>query len=61
MVIAATLAFESVYTAWGKNDSSLLKADFISAEALARLKRLMEARKTERRRTRSASTSSPPG
>lgn len=47
METAATLAFESVYWAWGKNDSSLLKAEFVSAEALARLKRLMEARKSE--------------
>ncbi|OIN99547.1 MAG: hypothetical protein AUJ51_12785 [Elusimicrobia bacterium CG1_02_56_21] len=47
MQIAATLAFGSVYTAWGKNDSSLLKADFISAEALAKLKNVMEARKAE--------------
>ena len=47
MEIAATLAFESVYEAWGKNDSALLKAEFVSAEALARLKQVMEDRKSE--------------
>lgn len=45
--IAATLAFESVYEAWGKNDSSLLRPEFVSAEALARLKKVMGARKAE--------------
>ncbi len=47
MEIAATLAFESVYAAWGANDSSLLKGEFVSAEALARLNNIMEARKAE--------------
>ncbi len=47
MEIAATLAFESVYGAWGKNDGSLLNAEFVSAEALARLKQIMEERKSE--------------
>lgn len=47
MEIAATLAFESVYEAWGKNDGSLLKADFVSGEALAKLRKILEARKAE--------------
>ena len=47
MEIAATLAFSSVYEAWGKNDGSLLKTDFISGEALAKLRKILEARKTE--------------
>ena len=47
MEIAATLAFESVYEAWASNDSSRLSADFVSAEALAKLKRVMEDRKAE--------------
>ncbi len=47
MEIAATLAFENVYGAWGKNDSSQLNKEFVSAEALARLKRIMDERKTE--------------
>ncbi|MDP2865494.1 MAG: TIM44-like domain-containing protein, partial [Elusimicrobiota bacterium] len=47
MEIAATLAFESVYEAWGKNDTSLLRPEFVSAEALARLRKVMEARKAE--------------
>ena len=47
MEIAASLAFESVYEAWGKNDSSLLRPEFVSAEALARLRKVMEARKAE--------------
>ena len=47
MEIAATLAFESVYTAWGTNDPAGLSADFVSAEALAKLRRLMDARKAE--------------
>ena len=47
MEIAATLAFESVYDAWGRNDSSLLKSDFVSPETLDRLKRIMEARRAE--------------
>nr|MDA8244332.1 TIM44-like domain-containing protein [Elusimicrobiota bacterium] len=47
MEIAATLAFESVYTAWGGNDPAGLSADFVSGEALAKLRRLMEARKAE--------------
>ena len=47
MEIAATLAFESIYTAWGANDPGGLSADFVSAEALAKLRRLMDARKAE--------------
>jgi len=47
MEIAATLAFESVYEAWANNDSSRLSADYVSAEALAKLKRVMEDRKAE--------------
>ena len=47
MEIAATLAFENVYEAWGRNDSSLLKAGFVSPETLDRLKRIMEARRAE--------------
>jgi len=47
MEIAATLAFESVYEAWGENDSSRLNAECVSAETLAKLKRIMEARKAE--------------
>lgn len=47
MEIAATLAFESVYEAWGKNDGALLKSDFVSGEALAKLKKILEARKAE--------------
>ncbi|OGR81373.1 MAG: hypothetical protein A2X32_11145 [Elusimicrobia bacterium GWC2_64_44] len=47
MEIAATLAFESVYEAWGKNDSSLLNRDFVSGEALEKLKQVMRDRKTE--------------
>ena len=47
MEIAATLAFESVYEAWGKNDGTLLMADFVSGEALAKLRKILEARKTE--------------
>lgn len=47
MEIAATLAFESVYEAWGSNDSSRLNPDFVSAEALAKLRRLMDERRSE--------------
>ena len=47
MEIAATLAFSSVYEAWGRNDGALLKSDFVSGEALARLKKILEARKAE--------------
>ncbi|MDD5208332.1 MAG: TIM44-like domain-containing protein [Elusimicrobiales bacterium] len=47
MEIAATLAFENVYEAWGKNDGSLLSAEFVSAEALARLKKVIDARRAE--------------
>lgn len=47
MEIAATLAFESVYEAWGSNDSSRLSPDFVSAEALAKLRRLMDERRAE--------------
>lgn len=47
MEIAATLAFESVYGAWGANDPSRLSSDFVSGEALARLKKLMADRKSE--------------
>ncbi len=47
MEIAATLAFESVYGAWGRNDAALLSADFVSGEALAKLRKLLEARKGE--------------
>lgn len=47
MEIAATLAFESVYEAWGRNDSARLTHEYVSGEALARLKRIMEARKAE--------------
>ncbi len=47
MEIAATLAFESVYEAWGRNDSTLLSSDFVSSEALKKLTLLMEDRKAE--------------
>ena len=47
MEIAATLAFESVYSAWGSNDSARFSADCVSGEALAKLKKILEARKTE--------------
>jgi predicted lipid-binding transport protein (Tim44 family) len=47
MEIAATLAFESVYEAWGSNDSTLLNRDFVSGEALEKLKQVMRDRKTE--------------
>ena len=47
MEIAATLAFESIYEAWGRNDSSLLTGEYVSAEALAKLKAVMDARKAE--------------
>lgn len=47
MEIAATLAFESVYEAWGSGDSSRLSADYVSAEALARLRGIMDERKAE--------------
>lgn len=47
MEIAATLAFESVYGAWGGNDSALLKPEFVSGEALAKLETLMRARAAE--------------
>jgi len=47
MEIAATLAFESVYEAWGSGDSSRLSADYVSAEALAKLRRIMAERKAE--------------
>lgn len=47
MEIAATLAFENVYEAWGKNDGSMLSAEFVSAEALAKLKRVIDARRAE--------------
>lgn len=47
MEIAATLAFESIYEAWGKNDSALLTGEYVSAEALVRLKTLIDARRAE--------------
>jgi len=47
MEIAATLAFENVYEAWGRNDSSILSADFASAETMARLKNIMQERRTD--------------
>lgn len=47
MEIAATLAFESVYEAWGSNDPALLKPEFATAAALARLRAIMEERKAE--------------
>lgn len=47
MEIAATLAFESVYEAWGRNDSAGLTHEYVSGEALARLKKIMDARKAE--------------
>ncbi len=47
MEIAATLAFENVYEAWGKNDGSLLSPEFVSAEALAKLKKVIDARRAE--------------
>lgn len=47
MEIAATLAFESVYEAWSGNDSARLSPDFVSAEALKKLARIMEDRKAE--------------
>ncbi|MDD2806399.1 MAG: TIM44-like domain-containing protein [Elusimicrobiales bacterium] len=47
MEIAATLAFESVYEAWGSNDSTLLNRDFVSGEALEKLKQVMRDRKAE--------------
>lgn len=47
MEIAATLAFESIYEAWGRNDSALLTGEYVSAEALVKLKAVMDARKAE--------------
>lgn len=47
MEIAATLAFESVYEAWGANDSTRLNRDFVSGEALEKLKQVMRDRKAE--------------
>jgi predicted lipid-binding transport protein (Tim44 family) len=47
MEIAAPLAFESVYEAWSGGDSSRLSADYVSAEALAKLRRIMDERKAE--------------
>lgn len=47
MEIAATLAFESVYEAWSRNDSTRLSPDFVSSEALKRLVLVMEDRKAE--------------
>lgn len=47
MEIAATLAFESVYEAWGLNDSARLTHEYVSGEALARLRKIMDARKAE--------------
>lgn len=47
MEIAATLAFENIYSAWGANDPAGLSSDHVSGEALARLRKIMEARKAE--------------
>jgi predicted lipid-binding transport protein (Tim44 family) len=47
MEIAATLAFESVYEAWGRNDSTRLSPDCVSEEALKKLTLIMEDRKAE--------------
>ena len=47
MEIAATLAFESVYGAWGRNDGALLRAEHVSGEALSKLKEIMRARAAE--------------
>ena len=47
MEIAATLAFESVYEAWGRGDSARLSPEFVSAEALVKLKKVMADRKEE--------------
>lgn len=47
MEIAATLAFENIYEAWGRNDSALLTGEYVSAEALVKLKAVMDARKAE--------------
>ena len=47
MEIAATLAFENVYEAWGRNDGGRLTGEYVSAEALAKLKKIMAARAAE--------------
>ncbi len=47
MEIAATLAFESVYEAWSRSDSTRLGPDSVSSEALKKLVLIMEDRKAE--------------
>jgi predicted lipid-binding transport protein (Tim44 family) len=45
--IAATLAFEGVYSAWGANDAARISPDLVAPEALARLKKIFDGRKAE--------------
>jgi predicted lipid-binding transport protein (Tim44 family) len=45
--IAATLAFENVYSAWARNDGALVSGDFVAAGTLARIRKMMDERKAE--------------